>query len=168
MLQMEIPRPANAVSETRERRTAGEKAPRSRKTPLTYRHTIEIFLKDSNAYTNTYFSRYFEWQGICRERWFHDCVTADMLQPLGVLITKHASHDFLRETFPFQKVDCRLNAYDLRKCSTWLLFRFYVDRQLVGEGRQQLLFADHAKRIRPFPPEVVEKIRRYEISLPPR
>jgi hypothetical protein len=58
--------------------------------PQTFRHTIEIFLKDSNAYTNTYFSRYFEWQGICRERWFFTSIQADMLQNEGVFITKRA------------------------------------------------------------------------------
>jgi hypothetical protein len=30
----------------------------------TFHCPIEICLKDSNAYGNTYFARYFEWQGI--------------------------------------------------------------------------------------------------------
>ena len=60
----------------------------------TFRHHIDIYLKDSNAYANTYFSRYFEWQGVCRERWFHQCVRADMLQQEGVFITKRAHQEY--------------------------------------------------------------------------
>lgn len=36
----------------------------------TFKHELTPFLKDSNAYGNIYFARYFEWQGICREMWF--------------------------------------------------------------------------------------------------
>ena len=37
-------------------------APKKHKT---FRYSIDICLKDSNAYGNTYFARYFEWQGVC-------------------------------------------------------------------------------------------------------
>lgn len=67
----------------------------------TFHHTIDIYLKDSNAYANTYFSRYFEWQGVCRERWFHRCISADMLQTTGVFITKCAPTRNMR-TRPFR------------------------------------------------------------------
>jgi acyl-CoA thioesterase FadM len=127
----------------------------------TFRHALTIYLKDSNAYGNTYFARYFEWQGICRERWFHECVAADMLQAEGVFITKHAEQDYVQETFPFQQVECEVNTFDVRRCSFWLEFRFYSGGQLVSVGRQQIVFANHAKQITALPERVMGKIRRY-------
>lgn len=128
----------------------------------TFRHALTIFLKDSNAYGNTYFARYFEWQGICRERWFYECVAADMLQAEGVFITKHAEQDYVHETFPFQEVVCEMNTYDVRRCSFWLEFRFYSGGRLVSKGRQQIVFANHARDITALPGPVLEKIRRYQ------
>jgi enediyne core biosynthesis thioesterase len=58
--------------------------------PKTFKHSIDVYLKDSNATGNIYFARYFEWQGICREKWFFECISADMLQSLGVFINKEA------------------------------------------------------------------------------
>ena len=128
----------------------------------TFRHALTIYLKDSNAYGNTYFARYFEWQGTCRERWFYECVAADMLQAEGVFITKHAEQDYVHETFPFQEVLCEMNTYDVKRCSFWLEFRFYSGGKLVSKGRQQIVFADHAKHITALPERVLEKIRHFQ------
>ncbi|MFA7243279.1 MAG: thioesterase family protein [Sulfuricellaceae bacterium] len=128
----------------------------------TFHHTIDICLKDSNAYGNTYFARYFEWQGVCREQWFFQCICEDMLKSLGVLITKCAHQDYAQETFPFQKVECLLNAYNVKQCSFNLLFRFYVGGKLVSRGYQQIVFANHDKKIIRFPEGMRERIREYE------
>lgn len=131
----------------------------------TFEHTLTIYLKDSNAYGNTYFARYFEWQGICRERWFYECIARDMLQTQGVFITKHARQDYLRETFPFQEVRCELNAYDIRRCSFWLEFRFFSGGESISVGRQQIVFANHDKQITALPELVIKRIRRFEKSV---
>lgn len=131
---------------------------------MTFHHKLSIFLKDSNAYGNTYFARYFEWQGICREKWFYECISRDMLQAEGVFITKHAQNDYLQETFPFQEVSCEVNAYDVRKCSFWLEFRFYAEGHPVSVGRQQIVFANHAKEIAPLPELVLKRIKRYALK----
>jgi enediyne core biosynthesis thioesterase len=130
---------------------------------LTFRHSIDIYLKDSNAYANTYFSRYFEWQGICRERWFHQCISADMLQTQGVFITKNAHQDYVHETFPFQTVECELNSQDVKQCSFNLIFSFFVAGNLVSKGSQQIVFASHNKRIQRLPGHILEKVRKYEL-----
>jgi enediyne core biosynthesis thioesterase len=130
--------------------------------PLTFDHTIDIYLKDSNAYTNTYFSRYFEWQGVCRERWFHQCIQADMLQNQGVFITKRAHQEYVQETFPFQTVACKLNTFEVKQCSFYLLFQFSVGDSVVSTGYQQVVFASHEKRIQRLPEDVLAKVRRYE------
>ena len=129
----------------------------------TFHHTIDIYLKDSNAYANTYFSRYFEWQGVCRERWFHRCISADMLQASGVFITKCAHQDYAHETFPFQTVDCRLNTFEVRQCSFYLLFEFLVDGKPVSTGYQQVVYASHDKRIQRLPEDILHKVREYEL-----
>lgn len=128
----------------------------------TFRHTIDICLKDSNAYGNTYFSRYFEWQGVCREQWFFQCICSDMLQSEGVFITKCAHQDYAHETFPFQKVECSLNVYNIKQCSFNLVFRFYIEGKLISSGYQQIVFANHSKKIIRLPKKVIEEIKKYE------
>ncbi|MYM28939.1 acyl-CoA thioesterase [Duganella sp. CY15W] len=127
----------------------------------TFTHSLTAYLKDSNAYGNTYFARYFEWQGICREKWFYECISRDMLQKEGVFITKHAEQSYLQETFPFQEISCELNAYDVKKCSFWLEFRFYADGKPVSVGRQQIVFASHERKIKALPAAVTALIQRY-------
>lgn len=128
----------------------------------TFHHTIDISLKDSNAYGNTYFARYFEWQGICREQWFYQCFPFEWLQTQGVLITKSAHQEYAQETFPFQKVECLLNSYDVKNCSFNLRFRFMVGGKLVSSGYQKIVFANHEKKITRFPEGMDEKIKEYE------
>lgn len=128
----------------------------------TFRHSIDIYLKDSNATGNIYFARYFEWQGICRERWFHECVSADMLEPLGVFITKDAHQKYIRETFAFQRVDCEVTTFSIKQCTFSLLFRFFVEGKLVSTGHQQIVFANKDKKITRLPAHILEKIRQYE------
>jgi enediyne biosynthesis thioesterase len=130
----------------------------------TFHHEIDIYLKDSNAYANTYFSRYFEWQGVCRERWFHRCISSDMLQSLGVFITKRAHQEYVHETFPFQTVECRLNTFDVKQCSFYLVFEFRVGGAIASSGYQQIVFARHDKRIQRLPEAVLVKMREYELE----
>ncbi len=127
-----------------------------------FKHSIDIYLKDSNATGNIYFARYFEWQGICRERWFFECISADMLAPLGVFITKDAHQKYMHETYAFQRVDCEVTTSAIKQCSFSLIFRFYVDGVLVSTGQQHIVFANKEKKISRLPEHILEKIRQYE------
>lgn len=133
--------------------------------PLTYSHTIETWLKDSNAYTNTYFARYFEWQGVCREAWFFKCISPDMLQSIGVFITKEAHNDFVQETFPFQTIRCHVNTAVVRNASFYLVFRFFnaETNTLVSGGYQQIVFANLNRRIARLPDRILDQVREYEV-----
>ena len=133
--------------------------------PKTFHHVIDIYLKDSNAFMNTYFSRYFEWQGVCRERWFHQSID-NLLSLNGAFATKRAHQEYVQETFPFQRVDCFLNTLEVKQCSTYLVFRFYVDGRPVSMGYQQVVFADTDKRIRRIPGNVRERFMEYELIAP--
>ena len=132
----------------------------------TFHHVIDIYLKDSNAFMNTYFARYFEWQGICRERWFHECIHDNLLAAGGVFVTKRAHQEYVEETFPFQRVDCYLNTFQVRQCSAYLLFRFCVGGRPVSLGYQQTVFADKERRISRFPKGIIERVKEYELILP--
>lgn len=132
--------------------------------PKTFRHSIDVYLKDSNATGNIYFARHFEWQGICRERWFFECVSADMLQSLGVFVTKEAQQKYVNETFAFQKIDCEVNTFAVKHCSFSLLFRFLVAGELVAIGHQQIVFANKEKKIARLPDHILAKIREYEVE----
>lgn len=132
----------------------------------TFHHPIDIYLKDSNAFMNTYFARYFEWQGICRERWFHECIHGNLMAAGGVFVTKRAHQEYVEETFPFQRVDCYLNTFQVKQCSAYLLFRFCVEGRPVSLGYQQIVFADRDKRIARFPKEIVERVKEYEVTAP--
>jgi enediyne core biosynthesis thioesterase len=138
--------------------------PKERADLQTFEHSIDIYLKESNAYGNTYFARYFEWQGVCRERWFHRCISADMLQTQGVFITKCAHQNYLQETFPFQTVHCEVNTHEVKSCSFYLLFRFSVDGQEVSKGYQQIVFASHDKRIQRLPAHIIKAVQAYEVK----
>jgi enediyne core biosynthesis thioesterase len=142
---------------------ASQLAPAPKRESLTFRHSIDIYLKDSNAYGNTYFARYFEWQGICRERWLQQCIAADLLQPIGVLVTKNANIDYVRETFPFQTVECEMNTEQVKNCSLTLLFNFSVAGSLVCKGSQHIVFTTHDKRIQRLPEHILEKVRQFEL-----
>ncbi len=128
----------------------------------TYTQKFETSLKHSNATQNVYFSNFFEWQGAVRERWFFECISQDMLQDLGVFITKRAHNEYLKEAFPFQTVTCTLNSFSIQKCSFYLLFRFYINDELASSGYQQIVFADKEKRIARLPDQVIRKIKKYE------
>ncbi|WP_144153119.1 acyl-CoA thioesterase [Paraburkholderia sp. BCC1885] len=135
-------------------------------TKKTFHHAIDVYLKDSNAFMNTYFARYFEWQGVCRERWFHDCVHNNLLAAGGMFVTKRAHQEYVHETFPFQRVDCYLNTFQVRQCSAYLLFRFCVDGNPVSMGYQQILFTDTNRRIQRFPAGIIERVKEYELVMP--
>ena len=131
--------------------------------PKTFHHVIHIYLKDSNAYGNTYFSRYLEWQGVCREKWFHDCLFSNMFQMPGMFLTKVAHQNYFHETYPFQKVDCYLNTSQIKPCSLNLLFRFCVDGVLVSSGYQKVVYVNKEKQIARMPTEIDVRVKEFEI-----
>lgn len=136
--------------------------------PITVEQTYQLMfhptLKHSNATQNVYFSNYIEWQGMVRERWFFECIDSQMLQHKGVFVTRRVHQEFFKEAFPFQEITCRMNTFDIQKCSFCLLFRFYSSGQLIASGYQKIAFTSHNKKIVRLPEEVIEKIRLYSVE----
>jgi len=135
-------------------------------TKQTFVYDFVTYLKDSNAYGNNYFARYFEWQGVCREAWFYNCISKDFLQDIGVFITRKASNEYKKESFPFQKIRCFVNVKDLKSCSFYLTFRFVdaLDENVVfSEGFQHIVFADKSRKILRLPSLTLNKMKQYVI-----
>lgn len=133
----------------------------------TFVYDFVSYLKDSNAYGNNYFAKYFEWQGVCREAWFYNCVAKDFLQPLGVFITKVAHNEYRKETFPFQKIRGLLNVREVKSASFYLDFRFCDPENkniIFSEGYQQIVFANKNRKITRLPEQTIEKIKEYVLD----
>jgi enediyne core biosynthesis thioesterase len=131
----------------------------------TYRHAFDCYLKDTNAYGNMYFSRYFEWQGVCREAWFCNRIVPNMLTLEGILITKDANLEYLDEILPFNKIQVSLNTDRIRKTSFKLIFHYQNEKGiLVAKGSQTIIFASKTRKIIKIPLELIKKIKQYEIS----
>ena len=133
---------------------------------ITYEQEINPYLKDSNAYGNIYFARYFEWQGICREMWFCERIFSNMFELEGAFVTKFAHNDYEAEVFPFQKIKCLLNTRHVKKASFEIVFRFYSVEtlQLVSQGCQKVAFMNaKGKTLLQLPADILEKIKSYEI-----
>lgn len=134
----------------------------------TFQHAFDVYLKDSNAYANTYFARYFEWQGVVRERWFHECIDADLLMSGRVIfVTKLAHQEFVEETFPFQRVECHLNTFRVQPCSFYMVFRFVSGGRLVSLGYQQVVCANAERVIQRLPEHVRTRVKAYELHTLP-
>ncbi len=131
----------------------------------TYRYELTPFLKDSNAYGNIYFARYFEWQGICREMWFTECIYSNMFEMDGAFLTRAAHNDFVQEVLPFQKIHCELNIRNLKKTSFDLIFKFSNEKNvIVSKGYQTVVYTDSlTKRIKKLPLDVAAKVKSYQL-----
>src|SRR6185312_9328621 len=107
-------------------------------------------------YGNTYFARYFDWQGMCREKFMSKVIMPGQTYE-GVFLTQEAHHKFLKETFPFQELKVLLNTNNVRRCSLMLCFRFMHEGTLVGTGWQQIVCAGQDRNIQRFPDFVIER-----------
>ena len=122
------------------------------------------YLKDSNAYGNIYFARYFEWQGLCREKWFSECICPNMFELEGSLITKSAYNDYFASIAPFQKIRCLLSTQNIKSASFELVIRFYDSNtnQLLSKGGQKIaLIGRNSRKLVRFPSDLLEKVRYY-------
>ena len=125
------------------------------------------YLKDSNAYGNIYFARYFEWQGMCREKWFSECICPNMFELKGSLVTRSAYNDYVAAIMPFQKVRCELSTRKIKPTSFELVFHFYdvETNKLLSRGGQKIAMVEAGgKKLLKFPEEIIDKVRYYNVE----
>ena len=129
-----------------------------------WEHELTPYLKDSNAYGNIYFARYFEWQGLCREKWFSECICPNMFELKGSLVTRSAHNDYVATILPFQKVRCELSTRRIKSASFELVFHFYdaESNKLLSKGGQKIAMVEHGgTKLLKFPEEIINKVRYY-------
>ncbi len=123
-------------------------------------------MKDSNAYGNNYFAKYFEWQGVCREAWLYNIFPEYCSGDNGILITKRAYTEYFNATFPFQKIRCLVNVRDVKRVSFFLTFCFCDPKNedhIFAKGYQQIALASKDYKLIRFPDETIRKIEKYEL-----
>ncbi|SRR5258706_4862832 len=117
-----------------------------------------VFLSDTNAFGNTYFAKYFEWQGMARESFFERFLVPMQYQEAFIksgikMITVEAEHKYLAETRFTDRIEIRLKLGKVRRASAELLFVFTNRRngKIVGKGRQIVTFANAHGKLIPLP-----------------
>jgi acyl-CoA thioesterase FadM len=130
----------------------------------TFELPIDVYLKDVCPYQNTYFSRYLEWQGMCRERFLAEKILAGSAYD-GIFLTKCCHQEYVEETFAFQRIRVLLNTFQVKQCSLFLLFRFIVDEKLVSAGYQQVVCLGSDRQIQRFPAFIYDRSKEFEIAL---
>jgi acyl-CoA thioesterase FadM len=133
----------------------------------TFEMEFDVFLKDSNAYGNVYFSRHFDWQGMVRESWFSKRIFKNMFELDGVFITKRANIEYLSEAYPFQTIKAQLNTQAIKKTSFDIVISFLNSETntLISTGRQTIIFASKEKIIKKIPGDILAKIKLFEINV---
>ncbi len=124
----------------------------------------QVYLSDTNAVGNTYFAKYFEWQGIVRESFFFRCIFPDpaAFAQTGIkLITAEAHMQYRHETVLLDKVIIKLKLGRVRRTSAELLFTFRdkSTNRLIGEGNQIVVFADSKGKPIPMPSIVIQNLQ---------
>lgn len=117
-----------------------------------------VYLTDTNAEGNTYFSRYFDWQGMAREEFVRANVPGliSILQSGVKIITVEAYLHFIQETFLYDEILIDVKTSNIKKASLDLIFTYTSKKtnQLIAKGRQKLAFADATGKLIPIPEEI--------------
>ena len=130
-----------------------------------------VFLKDTNAEGNVYFSHYFEWQGNAREEFFRQNVPDHMqiLQSGTRLITVNAWMIFKRSAYLFDEIVIDVKTAHLKQMTLGLLFTFVhkTTGEIIARGGQKLAFSDPNGAAIPIPSSIRENAKFFLIDSDP-
>jgi len=119
-----------------------------------------VYLTDTNLFGNTYFARYFDWQGMAREAFFKQLIgdVSKFLQSHIKLVTIEAHIKYHHEVTLYDEVIIKVKAENIKIATADLSFT-YVNKntkQLVAEGRQKIGFVDPSGKVIPVPRQLIE------------
>src|SRR3989338_1238504 len=105
---------------------------------------MTVFLKDTNAEGNTYFARYFDWQGMAREAFFREVIgdINKFLQAGIKFVTIEAYIRYRNEVTLFDEVIIKVKP-DNVSIATFNLIFTYLNKKtggVVAEGKQKIGF----------------------------
>lgn len=127
-----------------------------------------VYLTDTNAFGNTYFARYFDWQGMAREEFFRT-IAGDYKRFLDArikFITIEASIKYHSESILFDTVIIKVSPCNV-KVTTFELVFTYTNKstgKLIAEGRQKIGFADAKGDVIPIPEELLKGWEQFKSS----
>lgn len=116
-----------------------------------------VYLPDTNAEGNVYFSRYFDWQGQTREAYLKAGITKEeyfgMIKARVRLVTVKASMEFYRMAWLFDEITVKMTTRNIRHASLEMVFLFVnqATNEILGQGVQQLAFQDRKGRLIAIP-----------------
>lgn len=133
-----------------------------------------VFLEETNATGNVYFSNYMKWQGHCREIFLK--LTGDwVVRELGnryALVTTWCRCEYYVETQAFDEICMHMFIAETVQNRMTLEFEYWriggTQDELVARGSQQLAWLerrpDGRMYPRPVPPELLGSIEQYVAS----
>lgn len=127
---------------------------------------VTVYLKDTNAFGNAYFSRYFDWQGMTREA-FLKFLLGDPtpLITSGIkMITVRAHIEYYHETFLYDQVVIKVHSENMKHATFDIVFNYYnrLTSQLIATGRQTIAFAGAKGNLVAVPAALHQTLKAYE------
>lgn len=124
-----------------------------------------VYLSDTNAFGNTYFAKYFEWQGMAREAFFKE-ISGDYSEILssGVkFITISATIDYKKESLLFDEIEITVQPKQVSLTTVELDFSYMnkVTKDIIAIGNQKIGFSSIDGVIIPIPRELLEGAKGY-------
>jgi len=136
-----------------------------------FRTDIFITLENTNAMgQDVYFSNYFKFQGVCRERLLvHHVPNLGLLQKSGIsLVTLNAYNKFVRHAYFGETITAELTTSDVLSRRATLLIKFKNQRnELLGEGYQTICCVNQGGRI-VMMPDILDFLDYYNENKPVR
>lgn len=120
-----------------------------------YEYEQLVTFRDTNLVGNVYFSKYFDWQGQCREALLlehYPMITEDLKQGFG-MATEFAHMIYHQEAFLNDRIIVRMYVPELSRSRIAFNFKFYrkADEAFLAEGNQAIIWinAQHKPSLMP-------------------
>ena len=130
---------------------------------FTFKKTV--YLSDTNSFGNTYFAKYFEWQGMAREEFFKEISGnyAEMLTAGIKYITISASTNYRNESILFDKICITVEPKRISLTTVELVFTIENSekKEVIAMGKQKIGFSTMDGVIVPIPRELLEGAKKY-------
>ncbi len=125
-----------------------------------------VYLTDTNLFGNTYFARYFDWQGMAREAFFREVIgdINKFLQAGIKFVTIEAYIRYRNEVTLFDEVIIKVRP-DNVSIATFNLIFTYLNKKtgcVVAEGKQKIGFVDSNNKVIHIPVELREGWERFQ------
>lgn len=122
-----------------------------------------VYLCDTNAEGNVYFTKYFDWQGMAREEFYRQHFPLEIWKSGLKLITAQASIEYKHEAFLFDEILIAIYIANVKKMSLELIFT-YVNKKtgkLLATGKETIAFGDSKGKLIPIPKEIKENTKHF-------